>query len=74
MNQSQCSLDEVLQLLRQLYLLFLPVASASSSTFVSAAAQQLHQLFHSKKITNKLVQQLQVDLSLLVNFIQLKDS
>lgn len=61
LNQAQCSMDEVLQLLRQLYI-------------ISTSSERLHksdtipgETYQSKKITNKLVQQIQDPLVLSAN-------
>ena len=65
LSQFQCSMDEVLQLLRQLYIL----ASGSSDpdqTLGSAGGFGL-ETFQSSKITNKLIQQIQDPLILSAN-------
>eukprot|EP00095_Tigriopus_kingsejongensis_P011031 maker-scaffold109_size355148-snap-gene-1.26 protein:Tk11031 transcript:maker-scaffold109_size355148-snap-gene-1.26-mRNA-1 annotation:"e3 ubiquitin-protein ligase hectd1" len=63
LNPAQCSMDEVLQLIRQLYLV-------TTVNGVSAVEKEPHitpETFHSKKITNKLVQQIQDPLVLSAN-------
>ena len=64
--QSHCSMDEVLQLLRQLYILCTKESDQMDHTMSSGDHPEGHQspdllpeMFMSKKITNKLVQQIQ---------------
>ncbi len=75
LSQSQCTMDEVLQLIRQLYMIDVKAkksAAAADKSILDSSApalatpvpQQQQQdlavdIFHSKKITNKLVQQIQ---------------
>ena len=66
LSQSQCSMDEVLQLLRQLYIISTEevAESAAADSDEGEEAGEEHfgaqvEIYQSKKITNKLVQQIQ---------------
>jgi len=64
LSSSQCTMDEVLQLLRQLYI----IAKRNDQTQdQDPPALHLAEVFNSKKITNKLVQQIQDPLILSAN-------
>ena len=69
LNQSQCSMDEVLQLLRQLYIIS---TEEVESVELDEEEGEEHfgaqvEIYQSKKITNKLVQQIQDPLILSAN-------
>ena len=66
LNQSQCSMDEVLQLLRQLYIISTEEVEAVDSEEEEHFGAQV-EIYQSKKITNKLVQQIQDPLILSAN-------
>lgn len=61
MSESHCSMDEVLQLLRQLYIITTSEANKKHDVVVPTEA------YNSKRITNKLVQQIQDSLVLAAN-------
>ena len=74
LSQSQCSMDEVLQLLRQLYIISTEevAESAAADSDEGEEAGEEHfgaqvEIYQSKKITNKLVQQIQDPLILSAN-------
>ena len=67
LSQFQCSMDEVLQLLRQLYILSSGSSSADPDQTLGSSNVLGLEMFHSSKITNKLVQQIQDPLILSAN-------
>jgi E3 ubiquitin-protein ligase HECTD1 len=67
LSQSHCSMDEILQLLRQLYIISTEKQQGDEEKAEKERFGGTTDVYHSKRITNKLVQQIQDPLILSAN-------